>query len=54
MSAQSESVTAIIQQMVEGRITAEQGSRLLHSLVAEAELSMRNKLHYARLRTVQA
>lgn len=45
----SQNVTAIIQQIAEGRVSPEQGNLLLHSLVGEAEMSARNKMHHLRM-----
>lgn len=45
----SENVTAILQQIAQGRVSAEQGNLLLHSLVADAEMSARNKMHHLRM-----
>lgn len=45
----SENVTAILQQIAQGRVSAEQGNLLLHSLVADAEISARNKMLHLRM-----
>ena len=44
----SENVTAIIQQIAEGRVSPEQDNLLLHSLIGEAEMAARNTMRHPR------